>query len=184
MTKLILNGGFNSGNEQEDNSDFYAEILKDAPEGAKVLIVPFAKDADRIPNSITKVKAGFNKSKWQDKIDFDVANEESFIEQIKSSDVVYLQGGRTLKLLSALKKFPDFKEAIKGKTVAGESAGANVFGKIFYSPSADGVFEGLSILPIKVIPHYKEEYRDVFKDAESELENLFLQEYEYKVFEI
>jgi len=182
-TKLILHGGFDRGRKEEDSSDFYAEILKDLPEKAKVLIVPFAKDLDRIPDSTKKVMAEFNKAKSQEDLNFEIAKKESFIKQIKSADAVYIQGGVTEKLLETLKEFPDFKESIKGKVVAGESAGANIFGRTAYSPHADKLLEGLGVLPLKIIPHYSEKYKDIFKNVEPNLETLRLSEYEYKVFE-
>ena len=182
-TKFILHGGFTPNKQDENNSDFYKEILKSASEKVKVLIVPFAKDPERIPVTTRRVMGEFNNNKDEKKIDFEVANEESFLEQIKSADIVYFQGGTTLKLLEVLKKFPEMKYLLGGKMVAGESAGANVLGSFFYSPSANGVFKGLGILPIKIIPHYKEEYRNVFKDLDDNLEELTVKEYEYLVIE-
>ena len=104
-TKFILHGGFSIGKTDEGNSKFYAEILKDAPKKAKILLVCFAKDDDRIPDATTRVMTELNKNKWQKEITFEIANKESFLEQIKSSDVIYFHGGRTLKLLEALKEF-------------------------------------------------------------------------------
>ncbi len=180
--KFILHGGFNPGQTNENNADFYKEILKDAPEGAIVLLVPFAKDADRIAPATQKVTSEFNSNKWQKDIKVKVANEEDFIEQLKSADIAYFHGGASLKLLEALKKYPDLEEALVGKTVAGESAGANVWSKYFYSPKADVVSEGLGILPIKMMPHYKKEYEGKLDGIGQDLEGLFLPEYEYKVF--
>ena len=181
-TKFILHGGFTPGKTNEDNSKFYAEILKDAPEGAKVLLVCFAKDEERISPATTKVVTEFNKNKWQKEITFDIASEQSFLEQVKSADVVYFHGGKTLKLLEVLKKFPDLKDLLNGKIVAGESAGANVCGKFFYSPNSDSVGEGLGFLPIKIIPHYSEKYNGKLDSVGQNLELLLLSEYEYKVF--
>ena len=183
-TKFILHGGFTKGKTEENNGEFYAEILKDAPEEAKILLVCFAKDDERIPIATERVKTEFNKSKWQKEITFEVASEGLFTEQIKFSDVVYFHGGTTLKLLEALKKFPNLKDLLSGKIVAGESAGANVFGKFFYSPSADKVEEGLGFLPLKINPHYSEIYRGKLDGVGQGLESLLLPEYEYKVFEI
>ena len=73
---------------------------------------------------------------------------------------------------------------MSGKIVAGESAGANVFGEFFYSPSADKIDEGLGFLPLKIIPHYSENYRGKLDNVGKKLESLLLPEYEYKVFEI
>lgn len=183
-TKFILHGGFKPGQTEEDNSRFYSEILKDAPEGAKILLVCFAKDTERVATATTKVITEFNKNKWQKDIAFEIASEESFVEQIKSADIVYLHGGRTLKLRDALKRFPNLKELFSGKIVAGESAGANVLGKFCYSPSADQVIECLGILPIKIIPHYSEEYKGKLDGVGKELESVFLSEYEYRIFNL
>ncbi len=181
-TKFILHGGFAKGKTDEDNSKFYTEILKNTPEKARVLLVCFAKDDDRISDATTRVTAEFNKNKWQKEITFEIASNESFFEQIKSSDIIYFHGGRTLKLLEALKQFPDFRNLFDGKTVAGESAGANVWGRYFYSPNSDSVGEGLGFLPIKIIPHYTEQYKGKLDNVGKDLEELDLPEYEYKVF--
>lgn len=183
-TKFILHGGFTKGKTEENNGEFYAEILKDAPEESKILLVCFAKDDERVPIATERVKIEFNKSKWQNELTFEIASEGLFIEQIKSADVIYFHGGTTLKLLEALKKFPNLKDSLNGKIVAGESAGANVFGKFFYSPSADKVDEGLGFLPLKIIPHYSETYKGKLDSVGKDLELLSLPEYEYKVFEI
>jgi peptidase E len=181
-TKFILHGGFTPGNQKEDNSPFYKEILRDVHEKAKILIVPFAKDIERIPVTTERVKGEFNQNKHQEELHFEVASEESFINQVISADIVYFQGGTSLKLLEALKKFPNLKDLLKGKIVAGESAGSNVLGKFFFSPSANTVFEGLGILPIKIIPHYKKEYDGKLDDFGSNLEDVLLPEYSCKIF--
>jgi peptidase E len=84
--------------------------------------------------------------------------------------------------MGILKKFTGLKELLlKGKTVAGESAGANAMCTVFYSPSADGIFYGLGVLPFKIIPHYKDKYDGLFKDIRSDLKGLYLKEYEHIV---
>jgi len=181
-TKFILHGGFNPGQTSEDNSDFYKEILKDAPEGARVLLVPFAKDADRISSATQKVTHEFNKNKWQAVIKVEVANEEDFIEKLKTADIAYFHGGASLKLLEALKKYPNLEDSLRGKIIAGESAGANVWSKFFYSPKADVVSEGLGILPIKMIPHYKKEYEGKLDKVGPDLESFLLSEYAFKIY--
>lgn len=180
-TKYILHGGFAKGKTDEDNSKFYFEILKDAPEKVKILLVGFAKDDDRISDATTKVIAEFNNRK-QKEITFEIATKENFLKQIKYADVIYFHGGRTLKLLKALKQFPDFQNLFDGKIVAGESAGANVWGRYFYSPISDSIGEGLGFLPIKIIPHYVKEYKGKLDGVGKDLEELDLPEYEFRVF--
>jgi peptidase E len=183
-TKFILHGGFNSENTNEDNHAFYEEILKDVPSGSKILLVPFAKDADRIPQAIEKVSKEFQDIRGLKDISIAVATEEDFINQVKASDVIYFHGGVSLKLLEALKQYPELKSALQGKVVAGESAGANVWCKYFYSPSVDDIFEGLGLLPYKLIPHYKEEYANKLDGTDPTLEVLQLPEYQFRVFEV
>jgi peptidase E len=179
-TKFILHGGFEKGKTEENMEDFYTEILKDAPEYAKILLVTFAKDEDRILTGTERVKVEFNKCKWQQSLTFDVSKEESFITQIKLADIVYFHGGRSLVLLERLKKYPNLKDSLNGKIVAGESAGAIVLGKYFYSASAQIVSEGLGLLPFKIIPHYTDMFKDKLDGVGIGLELLPLKEYEFK----
>ncbi|MBP9821505.1 MAG: Type 1 glutamine amidotransferase-like domain-containing protein [Candidatus Pacebacteria bacterium] len=181
-TKFILYGGFNPEQVVIDNSDFSKEVLRDAPENAKVLVVPFAKEADRVLPTFERVRSELNTSKSQNNIIIEMANEENFIQQLRSADVVYFQGGATFKLLEALKKYPNLDQSLKGKTIAGDSAGGNVLCSYFYSPRTDEVLEGLGIVPVKMIPHYKEEYKNKFDLIGSDLETVLLPEYTYKVF--
>lgn len=181
-TKYILHGGFEKGKLDEDNNSFYSEIIKDTPQSIKMLLVPFAKDEDRVVPSNERVMREFNNVKEGKEIVFETARKESFLEQLSLCDVIYFHGGTTLKLLNTLKEFPDFKSIMEGKIIAGESAGSNVLCAYFYSKSADIVGQGLGFLPVKIIPHYKSEYKDKFIGVGGELEELFLHEYEYKVF--
>ncbi len=182
-TKYILQGGFDPINQAKDIFGFYKEILKDVPDKKlKVLIVPFAKEIDRISVATERVKSEFNVNKKEKNIEFEIANEEIFEKQVKSADIIYLQGGKTLKIIEALKKIPNLKELFKGKIVAGDSAGANVLGKYYFSPKDNIINEGLGVLPIKIVSHYKDKYKDVFKDFKSNLENVYIREYELRIF--
>ncbi len=96
-TKYILNGGFTADNKEKDNSEFYVEILKDVPQNSKILLVCFAKEIETVNENTTRVKAEFNQTKTQNQLIFEVANEQNFIEQIQSADVIYFIGDKTLK---------------------------------------------------------------------------------------
>ena len=84
-TEFILHGGFTPGKQDEDNREFYSEILKDTPEKPKILLVCFAKDAERVPTATAKVMVEFNKSKWQKELIFEVATEESFMRLMEQT---------------------------------------------------------------------------------------------------
>ncbi len=180
-TIFILYGGFNPQEPNPRNFEFSQELLKEAPENAKVLIVPFAKETDRIAPTRERVSAELNNAKLQQNIIIEGATEENFLEQVKSADVIYFQGGSSSKLLSVLKKYPNLKDSLQGKIVGGDSGGGNVLCKFFYSPKTDTVNEGLGILPVKMIPHFKEEYRNKLDSVSPDLDTVLLPEYTYKV---
>lgn len=182
--KFILHGGFNPEKTGEDSHAFYEEILKDTSDNVAILLVPFAKDADRVAYGTDKVSKEFQKVAGAKNLSIMVATQEGFIDEVKRSDVIYFHGGVSVRLLDILKQYVDLESVLKGKVVAGDSAGANVWCKFFYSPHADGVFEGLGLLPVKIIPHYKEEYAGKLDGTDPSLETVLLPEYEFKVFEI
>ncbi len=182
-SKFVLHGGFTAGKTDEDNHAFYAEILRDLPDRATILLCAFAKDPDRITAAINKVKSEFEKADSGRKLSFVTADPDQFEDQVKDADAIYFHGGTTSKLLEALKRFPNLPSLLAGKTIAGESAGANVIGKYSYSKSADGVLEGLGLLPIKVIPHYSNVFAGKLDDVGKDLELVALKEYEFKVYE-
>jgi peptidase E len=178
-TKIILHGGFAS-HVNEQNDSFFREILKDAPNNLNVLLVYFAKEMDKVSASEKDI-AQFERNKQNRNIFFQVAEEKSFVEEVRSADVIYFHGGKTLKLLEILKKVHGLKELLIGKVVAGESAGAYVLSSVFYSKSANGLYRGLGLVPVKLICHYVGLNEDKLVDN-PELETLLLPDYHYKVY--
>ncbi|MEO6508631.1 MAG: hypothetical protein ABIO02_01640, partial [Patescibacteria group bacterium] len=90
-------------------------------------------------------------------------------------------------LYNTLSKIPDFKELIENKVVVGSSAGAYVLSKYFYSNGLKQIYNGMGILPIKVIAHYSRELEGVYNEIEEYKEELpvyTLPETEYTVIEV
>lgn len=181
-TKFILHGGFANGQIDDSADSFFSEILKDAPDVSKVLLVCFARDTEEIPNNSEMIIGEFNKNNLGKELHFEIANEESFLEQVAAADIVYLQGGKTFQLLEILKKYPEFKNVLRGKIIAGESAGANVLGSYFYSKSNGKAGIGLDLVHVKIIPHYSGQYKNELDDVGIGLELLLLSEGQFKVF--
>lgn len=181
MTKYILHGGA-AAVINEDNDKFYQEILKDAPDNSKILLVYFAKELDRVPKNKAEDMDSFTRNNDSKKLSYEVAEEEKFIDQIKNSDVVFIHGGSTVKLMGVLSMFTNLQEAFTGKIIAGESAGANALSVCCYSPSADAIVQGLGIISVKTIPHFKPGQEAKFVGVRPEIEALFLPEFQYKVF--
>ena len=178
-TKFILHGGYPFG-EIQINDNFFGEILKDSPNQSKILLVYFANKSDNVERYKTEDMEQFKKNSGEKLLEFLTAREEIFEEQLKSSDIVYFHGGHSGLILDKIKKYSNLDKLFKGKTIAGDSAGANVLVKTFYSKSL-GITSGLGILPIKLICHYHDDLRNKLDTIDQDLETIFLREYQYKV---
>lgn len=193
MTKYILHGGYTS-TDNEPNRTFYEEITRDVPNEGTILLCYFAsKDVD---NSV-RFKEDSERLKEQShnkNLKFLLANEKDFIEQLRQSNALYMRGGSTPKLLGVLKNYPEFKESLDGKTVAGSSAGAYVIGRYsaFHDDESGGqVREGLGFLPLRVVCHYESadlppnpQALSALENMNQDLELIYLKDFEWKVFTV
>lgn len=183
MTKFVLHGGFNK-EIGFIKDEFFQEMLKDAPKDAKVLLVYFAESDEMRPLRTEQGKNQFEKNKGLKNIEIKIASQDTFIDECKWADVIFFSGGRTVRLMEALKKYASLDEVFKGKTIGGDSAGANFIGQYFYSKGSQEIGKGLGILPIKIIVHYVENMGNPLSNIEPNLETLFLHEYETRVLSI
>lgn len=183
-TKYILHGGFNKVNGPvQENDEFFREMLNIGKDNVKVLLVYFAESPEKIEMRIEQDCEQLTKNQGSKKLDIRIASEESFISDCQWADVVYLHGGRTVRLMAVLDKFNDLEEVFSCKVIAGDSAGANALGKLFYSKSSGEIGEGLGILPNKILVHYVDGAPDPLADKLPELETIILHEYEFKVID-
>ncbi|OGI71588.1 hypothetical protein A3B84_02135 [Candidatus Nomurabacteria bacterium RIFCSPHIGHO2_02_FULL_35_13] len=178
-TKFILHGGFSREKAPiQENDKFFQEILKDASGNVRVLLVYFAEREEMVQLRIEQDKEQLNKNKGLKNLHFKVASEETFTQDCAWADIIYLHGGRTIKLIEILKKYQNLEQVFSGKTIVGDSAGANVLGQLFYSKNSKEVGEGLRILPFKIVVHYVDGTPNPLAHIEPNLETLFLHEYE------
>lgn len=156
MTKYILNSG-NAKKFPEKEKEFIKEVLSDFKAGSevKILYCFFAQLRE-----VWEIKYEKYKERYAQLIDssfklnFDLAYPEKFEEQIKSSDIIFILGGDDYLLQFWLKKF-DLPQIWDGKVVATTSAGSDALVSSFWVFDWQKSLDGLSILPIKFIPHYK-----------------------------
>ena len=78
--------------------------------------------------------------------------------------------------------FKNLGRVFSGKIIAGDSAGVNVLGQLFYSKNSKEIGEGLKILPFKTVVHCEDGVPNPLGQINPELETVFLHEYETKVF--
>jgi peptidase E len=171
-TKYILHGGNERWQQTEANKLFYQEMVKGIKR-PKVLLVYFARGFDKIPELFKKDKENFAWANPEIKIKFILAEEEKFVDQVKNSNVIFLVGGDTQKLLTTLKKInEDLKKIFENRVVAGASAGVYVLSKWFYTNSGKEIRAGLGILPIVAWAHYRAERGGIYWLSEDEITDI------------
>ncbi|MFA5127493.1 MAG: Type 1 glutamine amidotransferase-like domain-containing protein [Patescibacteria group bacterium] len=173
MTKYILHGGETS-RPTSDNKQFFIGITSDLNNKATILCVYFARTKEKWPAMLEQDKINFSSASRQKNLNVTMADDElnNFAEQIKQADVIYLRGGDTDTLKIILNKMKNLDELWRGKIVAASSAGVYVLSKYYYSNSKDNIGDGLGILPIKSICHYKEEKSDKLERLKKHGEDL------------
>lgn len=179
-TKFVLHGGFAKGIKQQNNA-FFQEILKDTPEEAKILLVYFAEEEEKIPLRIKQDTEEFETNRGSKKIKLRVASEKTFKTDCAWADAIYLHGGKTQRIKERLSLYSDIRDIFSGKTIAGDSAGVNVLSKLCFTKNTNTLVQGLGVLPLKTMCHYTENETRSFGDIEPKAETLLLRDYEIKV---
>lgn len=193
MTKYIIVGGY-VHKASDGGKAFCEELVKGIDEKPiKILECMFARNLEDWESSLEKDREFFNK--FISDFELELADLENFTEQVKNSDVIYLRGGHTRKIMELLTKNLDWVKELDGKVLAGTSAGADAIAKYYVVLSTKRVGEGLGLLPVKFIPHWDSDYSDEeaqninwqeeldkLKVYKEELPIYTLREGEFKVF--
>jgi hypothetical protein len=157
MTKYILNSG-NAKKFPEKEKAFLEEILKDFDKKKlKFLICFFSQGREDWEKKFSSYQENLKELAGDDfELTFELAFPDDFEEQCKNSDVIFIPGGDDHLLQYWLKKF-DLEKIWEGKVVATSSAGSSALTEHSWTCDWRKCMDGLGILPIKFIPHYKSE---------------------------
>lgn len=154
MTKYVLNSG-GLKNQQEKTKQFLAEIVKDLGSHPKILLCFFAAGREYWETKFAEHSARFGSMAPQGvELSFELAFPDTFEDQIQKSDAIMIQGGDDHLLKYWLSKF-DIPKIWAGKVVAGSSAGSDVLCESYWTCDWRHCMNGLGIVPIRFIPHYK-----------------------------
>ena len=158
-TKYILVGGYPQRGIN-DGKGFAEELVKDFGESVSILVCLFARTREVWDEAFSQDVEAFQKHLPGKKLEIVMADPENFLEQLRRADVLYLRGGHSTQLLvDTLNGYPDLKNMLSGKTVAGSSAGADAISQYYYGlDTPDEIKEGLGLLPVKVVVHYRSDY--------------------------
>lgn len=157
MTKYVINsGGIFKGGDL--GRAFFAEILEDLGDKPKVLFCFFASPQEEWDVKFPQYVEGF-KAVLPDGVKpiFELALTEAFTEQVAVCDALYMHGGDNDRIILALRQY-DVPSIWQGKVIATNSASSIALAAHAWSCDQRGCIDGLGILPIKVIPHYKSDY--------------------------
>jgi len=181
MTKYVINSGW-IRNNPEKTKKFFAEIFKGLGEKPHLLLCYFAQPREYWEQKFSENKISLIDSFPQDiNPIIEMAFPETFEEQLKNSDVIYIKGGDDHLLQYWLNQF-NLPTIWNGKVVATISAGSNAMAKHFWTCDWRRTMDGLGILPIKFIPHYKSAFGDNDPRGKINWENAYkeLEAYEDK----
>jgi len=157
MTKYILNsGGYR--NNPEKAKQFFAEIVKGLGDNPSFLVVSFAQPREDWEAKFIEDKEGRFKEYMEGVTPvYELALPGNFEDQVRHSDVIYMHGGDDILLQHWLKKF-DIPKIWEGKVVATSSASSDALSRYYWGGDWRVCGEGLNILPIKFLPHFKSSY--------------------------
>jgi len=157
MTKYILNGGAIK-KDKELAKKYFAEVFSGLGEDIKILICCFAEPREdweeKFKVDLEKFPSFFVENI---KVSMKLAYPDTFAEDIRNSDVLYIHGGDDYLLMYWLRQF-DIPKIWEGKVVATSSASSDAMSRYFWPGDWRKPQKGLGILPIKFIPHFRSDY--------------------------
>ncbi len=190
MIKFILIGGY-PHKAKDGGRAMCVEATAGIEEPVKVLICLFAR-RKKDWGELFRANAGFFQRNLPGvRLDFSLADKESFLDQIDANGLIYFSGGDTMDLVKRLDKIDGWQDKLKGKNVMGSSAGADILSKYNYDIESGELAHGYGLAPVKTIVHYGssqyaipigwEEARDKLDNYKEKLPVWTLVEGEHKV---
>lgn len=157
MTKYVVNSGGVS-HVPDKGAAFFKEAVKGLGENPKLLLCFFAKLRENWENKFQESTTNIKELLGEDiHPSFEIATPDEFEKQVKWADVIYIHGGDDHLVQYWLKQF-DLPKLWEGKVIASNSAGSNALASSFWTCDWRTCMNGLGILPIKFLPHFKSSY--------------------------
>jgi len=176
----------------EKNKKFFQHVVKEW--GNKILIFPFAQKNRNYDLQFELDSQKFIDHNPDVDIECVMASDdiEVLIEQIKEYKSLYFCGWLQEHHLEILRKIDNLKMLLDDKVISGNSAGAMIRARHFFTGDYNRLEDWLWWLPIKVMVHWKSEKYNNY--SEKELEKLKkygedlpiykIREQEYEVFQV
>ena len=157
MTKYILNSG-GIRNSSDKGQKFFHEMVSGLGKTPKVLICTFALLREDWEIKFNEDKAAANSIFGTDvQPIFELAFPHTFEKQIAQTNAIYFHGGDDHLVQYWLKQF-DVPRIWDGKVIATNSASSHALSESFWTCDWRQCMDGLGILPIKFLAHYRSAY--------------------------
>lgn len=158
MTRYILVGGY-PRKAPDGGKAFAEELVKGFDDPIRILECLFARPRENWEEAFAQDKTFFISHLSDKKLEFQLADPERFKEQVIWAHAIYIRGGASeAAFLQLQKKSGGWEKELKGKTLAGSSAGADIISTYYYGLDDLKIGNGLGLLPVKVIPHFRSDY--------------------------
>ncbi len=158
MTRYILVGGY-PRKAQDGGRAFAEELVKGFDGEIRILECLFARPRENWDEAYKEDTEFFTKHLPKKHLEFQMALPERFAEQVRWANAIYIRGGASEKILIELQgQSEGWQKELDGKTLAGSSAGAHAIARYYYDLDDLRVREGLGLLEVKVLVHYRSNY--------------------------
>ena len=173
---IALHGGgeFQRGSEIGDRRLIVAAGGADA----RVIVVPTAAGIDYPDAAARNGIAWFKKLGAQADaalaVDAKSANDPAVVAKIEMATLIYLPGGDPVFLVNALRGSKTWDAIVRalanGVVLGGASAGAMTMGLKMWNPHSGKLVDGLGLVPIVTLPHFRSESNERAKALRQKLE--------------
>ncbi len=197
MEKFIISGGYYQKASDKGKALCDEMIYEVNAQPIKILDCLFGRPKDTWNKKFSSDKDFF--SKHIPGVVVEIALTEKFINQINNNDILFFQGSRPEDMIRVLDDIPDWHNHLSGKVIVASSGAASMLSRYFgvgkSSSGSPRLGEGLGILPIKFIPHWRSDHGTNFMadwdglyqkllDHKEDLEVVTLSDGEFKLFRI
>jgi hypothetical protein len=153
MTTYILVGG-GDRKSTEYGKNLAAEVYKRHPTSTlHVLSCYFAEPREDWETKFAQRQEWFRQVFGEEAV-IKLAFPDTFREQVKQADVIYIHGGDDTLLSYYLNQYGKISEMFAGKVVVGSSAGADWLSASFWTCDWRQTREGAGLVSLNIIVHY------------------------------
>jgi len=161
MTMYILIGGNHSSTPMSDAQIARlcnTVIKKLNGENPRIVSVPFMLPREDWEWKFRDRRLPLFEQQFGKKFEAILAYPDTFRDDVKWANVIYIHGGDDVLLAHYLDKFKDLEGLFAEKIVVASSAGADYISKIFWTCDWRAVMNGRGLVEVAVITHFDGEF--------------------------